>query len=436
MNRFHISALACAFFISCTARATDAQSFVALQDLRVQVPSGWALHQNALSNGTVILGFHQNEDFVNLYVSAGAVDAKGMFGHESQLIHEANEAMGPLNWKTILTSRTLPTREVAFVKGFWSTMNGHAYFGYAKAGSKEAAIKNAEAFLAGMLVHPQRSLTDANYTGKKYYFGWGAAMNGDPSMMHNEVKYDVLHTHDIFTKSIGGDYIGTKLIGPSTNGSQIKAEWNRIKGLMTAEDMFVQYSSGHGSTSGLAVGVNYNDIRDNALSYPAKEIIIFTMACHSGGLVDAFNAKKSVWENWQSNGRTLFVMASSPKSQTSSTGPGTDSDESGGPNGSAGSAFGHGLWKALIGYADGYVDGVKDGFLSLGEIRDYATWKTNDVGGHKPVHTGAYVASLIMNKKPSREYLESLEGSTEGMTDAQIMERIQELDSAMRVGSR
>ncbi len=41
-----------------------------------------------------------------------------------------------------------------------------------------------------------RSLTGDDYTGRKYYFGWGAAANGDPSMMHNEVKYDVLHTHD------------------------------------------------------------------------------------------------------------------------------------------------------------------------------------------------------------------------------------------------
>ncbi len=69
---------------------------------------------------------------------------------------------------------------------------------------------------------------------------------------------------------------------------------------MTADDMFVQYSSGHGSTSGLGVGVTYEEIRDNALAYPAKEIIIFIMACHSGGLVQSFNDKKDTWQNWPS----------------------------------------------------------------------------------------------------------------------------------------
>src|SRR5678816_4426417 len=103
-----------------------------------------------------------------------------------------------------------------------------------------------------------------------------------------------------------------------------------------------------------------------------------------------------------------MVLASSRPEEESSTGPHTDEDEPNGPDGSAGSAFGHALWKALIGYSDGYVDGVKDGFISLGEIRDFSIKKTLDVGGHTPVYTGAYNPSLIMNKVPSKEFLESL----------------------------
>ena len=138
-----------------------------------------------------------------------------------------------------------------------------------------------------------RSLTGDNFSGQKHYFGWGAAARGDPSMMHNEVKYDVLHTHDIFTDKVGGNYVGTKETGTHVNGSLITNEWQRIGADMTEEDMYVQYSSGHGYSTGLAVGVTYDEIRDNALSYPAKEVIIFTMACKSGGLVDSFNRRRT-----------------------------------------------------------------------------------------------------------------------------------------------
>jgi hypothetical protein len=131
------------------------------------------------------------------------------------------------------------------------------------------------------------SITDPDWAGKKYYFGWGAAAGGDPSNMHNEVKYDVLHTHDMFTKNVGGNYIGTKQIGSTVNGTSIRNEWTRIKQEIKPEDMFVQYSSGHGSTSGLAVGVSYNEMRDRALALNAKETVIFTMACYSGNLVDS-----------------------------------------------------------------------------------------------------------------------------------------------------
>ncbi len=447
MNRIHRIFVVCSILVSVPLwavspmRALGSDGLVTLQDVRFSIPAGWTMHQDALSEGTLVMGFHSGEDYLNLYVQGeDKGDVKTMFGHDSQVLSENLETVGPLSWKTMTTSRTLNTKVVNYVKAFWAPLHKHTYFGYAKSNSPEKAASIVDAFLKSMLIQVSngegRSLTGADYTGKKYYFGWGAAGSGDPSMMQNEVKYDVLHTHDIFTKDIGGNYIGTKLIGSSTGSSQIRAEWKRIGGLLTSNDMYIQYSSGHGSTSGLGVGVSYNEIRDNALAYPAKEIVIYTMACYSGNLVEAFNAKKSVWENWPGQGRTLMVMTSSSKSQTSSTGPGTDDDEAGGPDGSAGSAFGHALWKSLIGYADGYVDGVKDGFLSLGEIRDFTVYKTNEVGGHKPVHTGAYTPSLIMNRKPSQAFLDALEGGTEGLSDDQIMERIQELDRAMRVSSR
>ena len=257
-----------------------------------------------------------------------------------------------------------------------------------------------------------QSITDTDWAGKKYYFGWGAAFGGDPTGMHNEVKYDVLHTHDIFTQNIGGSYLGTKQIGSTVNGTNIRNEWTRVSQQIKPEDMYIQYSSGHGSQSGLAVGVSYNEMRDRALAMNAQETVIFTMACYSGNLVDSFERVRDQWSNFQARGKTLLVFASSQSGQTSSTGPGTDPDEPQGPNGSAGSAFGHAVWKGIVGYADGTVDGVKDKKTTLEELIKYTVAKTKAIGGHTPKYTGVYDPKLVMTLTPTRAQLEQLLGGT------------------------
>ncbi len=273
------------------------------------------------------------------------------------------------------------------------------------------------------------SLTGADFKGAKYYIGFGDSLDGE---MGNEVLYDVKHTHDIFTKQVGGDYIGQTFTGENASAAALKNGWSDLKAKIKPDDMYVQYSSGHGYDGGLAFGVTMDEIRDNALAYNAKETVIFLMACYSGSLVDSFEKKKSEWENFQAQGRTLFVMASSKTSESSATGPQTDQDEPGGLEGSAGSAYGHALWKALIGYSDGYVDGVQDGFITLGEIQSYATWKTQQVGGHTPVTAGSYNPNLIMNRVPPKSFLESLEGGTDGLTDEEVATKVRELDEDLK----
>lgn len=166
---------------------------------------------------------------------------------------------------------------------------------------------------------------------------------------------------------------------------------------------------------------------------PAKEVVIFIMACYSGNLIDSFNAKKSVWNNWQAQGRTLMVMASSQDNEESSTGPGTDPDEPNGPDGSAGSAFGYSLWKALIGYADGYVDGVKDGFISLEEIRDFAKAKAQQVGGQTPVSTGAYNGTLVMNRVPPKSWVDAMEKAARSQSHLSIEQQIRNLNRELSI---
>jgi hypothetical protein len=257
------------------------------------------------------------------------------------------------------------------------------------------------------------SITYPDWKGSKYYLGWGAAAGQDPSNMHNEVKYDVKHTNDVLTHVNGGSYSGTTLIGTSLATSKnIRKSWNKIASTMTSKDMFFQYSSGHGTSSGLGVGVSYKEMRDRALALDAQETIIFTMACYSGNLVDSFDQIRSQWQDYGSLGKTLLVLSSSQSNQTSATGPGTDQAEAGGPYGSAGSAFGHAVWKGVVGYADGDIDGVKDKKITLGELLNYIKRKTREIGGHTPKMTGIYDPNLVMMLTPSRADLENILGST------------------------
>lgn len=250
------------------------------------------------------------------------------------------------------------------------------------------------------------SLDQNEFGAKKYYLGWGVAMDGDPGEMHNQVLYDVKHTHDIFTSAEGGSYQG-KVITRETgyvSGQAVNSAWREIGSAIKPADMFVQYSSGHGYEQGLAIDISYEDIRNNALSYGARETVIFTMACHSGGLVNSFDQRRSEWQNFDQQGKTLFVMSSSSVNTLSAGGPGSD--------GTAGSAFGYALWQTMSGKGDGYYDGFKDGFVSLGEIATHTTALTNRVGGHTPVFTGSYNPQLIMNRNPSGQFMQDAIGGS------------------------
>lgn len=447
MRRF--TAILSLFASFAFAGPTLQQSFnsrveASVEDLKIELPPGWVLHQDAIDNGKIVLGFAKGDESVNIFVTEGSWQSAGdYFTSEAVKANSGwSEKRNGLSWDMSVARRDLPEAAgggSVHVAAFSTVMNGKHYFGFARGGSEGKAKDNAFAFLDRLAMKSAgrvstRSLTGHDYTGKKYYLGWGAAGAGDPSMMQNEVKYDVLHTHDIFTKEIGGNYIGTSMIGyQNVSSSKIRAEWKRIGEAMTWNDMYVQYSSGHGSQSGLGVGVSYTEMRDAVLSYPAKEAIVLVMACYSGNLVNSFNQKKSMWQDYQANGRTLFVMTSSTADTTSSTGPGKDPQEPGGPTGSAGSAFGHALWKALIGNGDGFVDGVKDGYLSLDEILKYTIKRTKEVGGHTPVSTGAYQPTLIMNRVPSADFLARLEGSTENLSDQEIATKVEELDKMFRL---
>lgn len=392
---------------------------VVVQDLVLEVPSGWNQIQDAFSDNTILMGFTNQQEQLNLYVKwVNNFDSKAMFVNGSQVLQEANYNDGPIKWQLIHTSKqSAMDRAPVYVTGFKAKFAGYTYYGYSKSTTKEKSEANVKQFLTAIKMPGQkgRSLSGMSFSGKKYYFGMSGLSDQDYEFMKQEVKFDVAHTSNVFTKDVGGGYIGT-ILNTGANHNSVTQQWRAIGQKLTSQDMYVQYSSSHGIPSGLGLGVSYDEIRDNALSYPAQEIIIFTMACYSGNLIDSFNRKKSEWQNWGAQGRTLFVMSSSASNELSSTGPHTDPEEPGGVDGSAGSAFGYSLWKALLGYADGYTDGVKDGYLSLDEIIQYVTAKSKALGQQNPRVTGVYAKNLIMNRVPPKAVREALEAEVRATT--------------------
>jgi hypothetical protein len=391
-------------------QAFCSQSSIRIKDYVLEIPSGWSRIQSAQDGPTLIHNFVNKNDVVAIVAYKKPLPPLSDFLSKGISVGATmSETYGALRWERTISLKQTPSLP-HYVSSFVNHYRGYTYFGYARSSGLAIAEKNARSFLKNLIksvpcsLESCRSLTEAGYPGKKFYIGFGEIL---PGSMGNEVKFDIQHTHDVFTKAIGGNYEGTTFI-EEEGAEDLRSKWNDLQAQMKKEDMYVQYSSGHGGTGGLAFGVSYDEIRDRVLSFPSKENIIFLMACHSGGLVESFNRKRKVWQNWEKEGRTLFVMSSSQLNEPSSAGPGTDPEEGGGPVGSAGSAYGHALWKALIGHADGHEDGVTDGFISLGEIRSYVTQRTKELGDHTPAITGVFQPSLIMNRVPSHDELARL----------------------------
>lgn len=449
--------------------------FEKLGSLQVTPPAGWEVAQRAHSNGIQFAVFTKGDQTVRVFFHPKAdlpIDAfltgRGkLLGAETKtragwsvqtLSHQADTNVRPPApepdpipeedepesddpeeddpwppWPPWSAKDDAPT---VYITVFKTTNGGSTYVGFSRAATEMDAKTNADRFMSKMefgSAFSPFSLTGPAFLGKKYYLGWGAAHKRDPDMMQNEVESDVRHTQTVFEEQLGGNYLGKKLVHKEATGDAIKDAWKEIGTKLTNQDMYLQYSSGHGNRKDLAVGVTYEEMRDSVLAFPAKEIVIFTMACHSGGLVEAFNQKESEWKDFPSKGRSLFVMASSDVDSESGTGPGTDPDEPKGENGTAGSAFGHAVWKSITGSADGFVDGIKDGFVSLEEMREYATLRTMQIGHHRPVHTGAYIPEVIMTRVPNKAELSKFSGGTLQMTDAQVQKAVAKAQASLAV---
>jgi hypothetical protein len=120
---------------------------IVFQDLKFSIPSGWKLHQDTFTEGTLIMAFTKGSEYFRIYAKQGALPSmQSVFVNGSQVIsQERDETIGGRSWKRIDTQKGQVS-----VAGFALAHNGHAYYGFGRSGSQQSAAAIAAEFLGAM----------------------------------------------------------------------------------------------------------------------------------------------------------------------------------------------------------------------------------------------------------------------------------------------
>ena len=169
----------------------------------------------------------------------------------------------------------------------------------------------------------------------------------------------------------------------------IAGEFQRYAQELNADDTIVIYSHSHGMKTtpehglgGLALDdpgtdmppqidwMDWSEYSGLLLDLRVKNVIVLTMACFSGGLIDHLNESpvaRELWQDRQEQGRNFVVISSQNASRFSS--PRRIEGEVINP-------FTYALIQAFSGEADGYPEGQADQMIALGEFVDYVIDET------------------------------------------------------------
>jgi esterase/lipase superfamily enzyme len=173
-------------------------------------------------------------------------------------------------------------------------------------------------------------------------------------------------------------------------GSRIVSELASYRQSLGSNDTIIIYSHSHGlkGRSGRLGGLpldrpgdatrptylDWREYADQLLRLPARTVVVLTMACHSGGLVEFLNGDekaRSLWQTRKAEGRNFLVITSQNAHSLSN------------PrriDGSIINPFTHAVIKAFEGAADGYQRGRAekrpDGRITLGELADFVMDET------------------------------------------------------------
>ena len=147
--------------------------------------------------------------------------------------------------------------------------------------------------------------------------------------------------------------------------------------------------------------LDWSEYAELLLDLPAKNVIVLTMACFSGGLIDHLNdsqTAKGLWQDRKEQGRSFVAISSQNASSYSN--PRRIGDEIINP-------FTYALIEAFKGEADGYQKGstekYPDELIAIGEFVDYVidetrkhTKEDDTENDPDPQVTGSFSSDRVM----------------------------------------
>lgn len=212
-------------------------------------------------------------------------------------------------------------------------------------------------------------------SGQNVFFSFGKAGPKEPTAKKDFLMSQINKVKDGLEMSNRVFRLDVTLDENTQTKSWVQQKFNDYGKSLGKQDTFVYYSHTHGTNPGIQldftspgdIEYKWGDLAKSILSLPAKNVVIFVMACHSGYLVDALEAEQSKWKGqWASQKRNLVVLTAVASDQESfPTDVEPDSPTS------IGNPFSYAVTGAFKGNADGSVDGVKDGKTSYKELVTY-----------------------------------------------------------------
>ncbi len=228
----------------------------------------------------------------------------------------------------------------------------------------------------------------------------------------------------------------------TVTGAIFRERLQRLAETATPQDSVIIYTHSHGRKrnfeeqqplGGIVLGLPvlqsehagtflWDEYTELLLKIPAKNVVVLTMSCFSGGLSEYLNSPqvKACWQDRsQREGRNFIVLTSQNKDLVSP------------PiikNGEAINPFTLAVTQAFTGEADGFElrdgkaasTGYRDGKLSLGELIDYILYATENVSSEeprrrniaKPQLTGSFNRSEILFERLETTLLNSSNENT------------------------
>jgi hypothetical protein len=259
--------------------------------------------------------------------------------------------------------------------------------------------------------------------GKIVFFGLSKSKAND-SVSQQQRGFDAVQAvaKALASANITRQQIVQEPVSPDVNAfvvdeQAVRATLASYKTTLGSNDTIIIYSHTHGIQSkssqqlgGLLVTdpaafngkrpnwLDWSEFVDDLLALPAKNVIVLTMACFSGGLVEYLDQPhvKARWQSRQQNGRNFVVITS--QNATSLSNPRRI-------NGVLVNPFTHAVENGFSGAADGHgsVAAAKDGRLTLGELVNYLldetrrhTRDTDTDNDPDPQSTGSYDANVTL----------------------------------------